>query len=240
MMANAARPGPARPASHPVAHRGLRKRRHDPLGIRKEKQLAFMTWAGKAATAIEGPHERPMFRPESAPYATSPAQSHARSAPAHHEPTRRRSPPFGRAPGDHRVRRHRVWQVDTAAPSYALAAGRGRPGDDRPPQPRRIAARWRWPTAWRLNWALGPSAAVGCQVRSRRPTRGRKCRVKLMTDGILLRPADFRCLTRTPMTPSSSTRRTSAASTSISPRRPLKRLCAPRRGTAGDRHLRHD
>ncbi|HTY93419.1 MAG TPA: helicase-related protein, partial [Steroidobacteraceae bacterium] len=73
----------------------------------------------------------------------------------------------------------------TQLPKLCLAAGRGARGMIGHTQPRRIAAR---ALANRLATELGTrvGAAVGCQVRFEDRT-GAQCRVKLMTDGILLR-----------------------------------------------------
>ncbi|MGC1457456.1 MAG: ATP-dependent RNA helicase HrpA, partial [Steroidobacteraceae bacterium] len=73
----------------------------------------------------------------------------------------------------------------TQLPKLCLAAGRGVHGMIGHTQPRRIAAR---ALANRIAAELGTrvGAAVGCQVRFEDRT-GAGCRVKLMTDGILLR-----------------------------------------------------
>lgn len=73
----------------------------------------------------------------------------------------------------------------TQLPKICLEAGRGTLGMIGHTQPRRIAAR---AIAARLASELGThvGGAVGCQVRFSDRT-GRDCRVKLMTDGILLR-----------------------------------------------------
>jgi ATP-dependent helicase HrpA len=77
----------------------------------------------------------------------------------------------------------------TQLPKICLAAGRGVHGMIGHTQPRRIAAR---ALANRLAAELGTrvGAAVGCQVRFDDRT-GPDCRVKLMTDGILLRQLTF-------------------------------------------------
>jgi ATP-dependent helicase HrpA len=77
----------------------------------------------------------------------------------------------------------------TQLPKICLAAGRGMRGMIGHTQPRRIAAR---ALANRIATELGTrvGAAVGCQVRFDDRT-GPECRVKLMTDGILLRQLTF-------------------------------------------------
>ena len=77
----------------------------------------------------------------------------------------------------------------TQLPKICLAAGRGTGGMIGHTQPRRIAAR---ALANRIAAELGTrvGAAVGCQVRFDDRT-GPDCRVKLMTDGILLRQLTF-------------------------------------------------
>jgi ATP-dependent helicase HrpA len=77
----------------------------------------------------------------------------------------------------------------TQLPKLCLAAGRGAQGMIGHTQPRRIAAR---ALANRIATELGTrvGAAVGCQVRFEDRT-GPECRVKLMTDGILLRQLTF-------------------------------------------------
>lgn len=77
----------------------------------------------------------------------------------------------------------------TQLPKLCLAAGRGTQGMIGHTQPRRIAAR---ALANRIAAELGTrvGAAVGCQVRFEDRT-GPECRVKLMTDGILLRQLTF-------------------------------------------------
>ncbi len=77
----------------------------------------------------------------------------------------------------------------TQLPKLCLAAGRGVAGMIGHTQPRRIAAR---ALANRIAAELGTrvGAAVGCQVRFEDRT-GAQCRVKLMTDGILLRQLTF-------------------------------------------------
>jgi ATP-dependent helicase HrpA len=77
----------------------------------------------------------------------------------------------------------------TQLPKICLAAGRGTSGMIGHTQPRRIAAR---ALANRIASELGTrvGAAVGCQVRFDDRT-GPQCRVKLMTDGILLRQLTF-------------------------------------------------
>src|SRR3984957_11171491 len=77
----------------------------------------------------------------------------------------------------------------TQLPKLCLAAGRGAHGMIAHTQPRRIAAR---ALANRIAAELGTrvGAAVGCQVRFEDRT-GPDCRVKLLTDGILLRQLTF-------------------------------------------------
>ncbi|HEY4339398.1 MAG TPA: ATP-dependent RNA helicase HrpA [Steroidobacteraceae bacterium] len=77
----------------------------------------------------------------------------------------------------------------TQLPKLCLAAGRGTGGMIGHTQPRRIAAR---ALANRIAAELGTrvGAAVGCQVRFEDRT-GPDCRIKLMTDGILLRQLTF-------------------------------------------------
>ncbi|HEY1900524.1 MAG TPA: ATP-dependent RNA helicase HrpA [Steroidobacteraceae bacterium] len=77
----------------------------------------------------------------------------------------------------------------TQLPKLCLAAGRGTHGMIGHTQPRRIAAR---ALANRIAAELGTrvGAAVGCQVRFDDRT-GPQCRIKLMTDGILLRQLTF-------------------------------------------------
>ena len=77
----------------------------------------------------------------------------------------------------------------TQLPKLCLAAGRGAHGMIGHTQPRRIAAR---ALANRIAAELGTrvGAAVGCQVRFEDRT-GPDCRIKLMTDGILLRQLTF-------------------------------------------------
>jgi ATP-dependent helicase HrpA len=77
----------------------------------------------------------------------------------------------------------------TQLPKLCLAAGRATHGMIGHTQPRRIAAR---ALANRIAAELGTrvGAAVGCQVRFDDRT-GPDCRVKLMTDGILLRQLTF-------------------------------------------------
>ncbi len=77
----------------------------------------------------------------------------------------------------------------TQLPKLCLAAGRGTQGMIGHTQPRRIAAR---ALANRIAAELGTrvGAAVGCQVRFE-DRSGPQCRVKLMTDGILLRQLTF-------------------------------------------------
>ncbi|HEY6454924.1 MAG TPA: ATP-dependent RNA helicase HrpA [Steroidobacteraceae bacterium] len=77
----------------------------------------------------------------------------------------------------------------TQLPKLCLAAGRGTQGMIGHTQPRRIAAR---ALANRIAAELGTrvGAAVGCQVRFEDRT-GADCRVKLLTDGILLRQLTF-------------------------------------------------
>ncbi|HEX3837495.1 MAG TPA: ATP-dependent RNA helicase HrpA [Steroidobacteraceae bacterium] len=77
----------------------------------------------------------------------------------------------------------------TQLPKLCLAAGRGTAGIIGHTQPRRIAAR---ALANRIAAELGTrvGAAVGCQVRFEDRT-GPDCRIKLMTDGILLRQLTF-------------------------------------------------
>ncbi len=77
----------------------------------------------------------------------------------------------------------------TQLPKLCLAAGRGTRGMIGHTQPRRIAAR---ALANRIAAELGTrvGAVVGCQVRFDDRT-GPQCRVKLMTDGILLRQLTF-------------------------------------------------
>lgn len=77
----------------------------------------------------------------------------------------------------------------TQLPKLCLAAGRGLHGMIGHTQPRRIAAR---ALATRIAAELGTRVgeAVGCQVRFEDRT-GPECRVKLMTDGILLRQLTF-------------------------------------------------
>jgi ATP-dependent helicase HrpA len=77
----------------------------------------------------------------------------------------------------------------TQLPKLCLAAGRGVQGMIGHTQPRRIAAR---ALASRIAAELGTRVgeAVGCQVRFEDRT-GAQCRVKLMTDGILLRQLTF-------------------------------------------------
>src|SRR5580704_12154858 len=77
----------------------------------------------------------------------------------------------------------------TQLPKLCLAAGRGTAGMIGHTQPRRIAAR---ALANRIAAELGTrvGAAVGCQVRFEDRT-GPDCRIKLMTDGILLRQLTF-------------------------------------------------
>ena len=77
----------------------------------------------------------------------------------------------------------------TQLPKLCLAAGRGSAGMIGHTQPRRIAAR---ALANRIATELGTrvGAAVGCQVRFEDRT-GPQCRLKLMTDGILLRQLTF-------------------------------------------------
>src|SRR5580658_7593991 len=77
----------------------------------------------------------------------------------------------------------------TQLPKLCLAAGRGLNGMIGHTQPRRIAAR---ALASRIAAELGTrvGAVVGCQVRFEDRT-GPQCRVKLMTDGILLRQLTF-------------------------------------------------
>ncbi len=77
----------------------------------------------------------------------------------------------------------------TQLPKLCLAAGRGTCGMIGHTQPRRIAAR---ALANRIAAELGTrvGAAVGCQVRFEDRT-GPQCRLKLMTDGILLRQLTF-------------------------------------------------
>ena len=77
----------------------------------------------------------------------------------------------------------------TQLPKLCLAAGRGTAGMIGHTQPRRIAAR---ALANRIAAELGSrvGAAVGCQVRFEDRT-GPDCRVKLLTDGILLRQLTF-------------------------------------------------
>src|SRR5580698_5946556 len=77
----------------------------------------------------------------------------------------------------------------TQLPKLCLAAGRGTHGMIGHTQPRRIAAR---ALANRIAAELGThvGAAVGCQVRFD-DRSGPDCRVKLLTDGILLRQLSF-------------------------------------------------
>jgi len=77
----------------------------------------------------------------------------------------------------------------TQLPKLCLAAGRGVQGMIGHTQPRRIAAR---ALANRVAAELGTRVgeAVGCQVRFEDRT-GAQCRLKLMTDGILLRQLTF-------------------------------------------------
>jgi ATP-dependent helicase HrpA len=77
----------------------------------------------------------------------------------------------------------------TQLPKLCLAAGRAARGMIGHTQPRRIAAR---ALANRIAAELGTrvGAAVGCQVRFEDRT-GPDCRVKLLTDGILLRQLTF-------------------------------------------------
>ncbi|HTQ36339.1 MAG TPA: ATP-dependent RNA helicase HrpA, partial [Steroidobacteraceae bacterium] len=77
----------------------------------------------------------------------------------------------------------------TQLPKLCLAAGRGAAGLIGHTQPRRIAAR---ALANRIAAELGTRVgeAVGCQVRFEDRT-GPQCRLKLMTDGILLRQLTF-------------------------------------------------
>jgi ATP-dependent helicase HrpA len=77
----------------------------------------------------------------------------------------------------------------TQLPKLCLAAGRGLQGMIGHTQPRRIAAR---ALANRIAAELGTrvGAEVGCQVRFEDRT-GPQCRLKLMTDGILLRQLTF-------------------------------------------------
>jgi ATP-dependent helicase HrpA len=77
----------------------------------------------------------------------------------------------------------------TQLPKLCLAAGRGLNGMIGHTQPRRIAAR---ALANRIAAELGTrvGAVVGCQVRFEDRT-GPDCRIKLMTDGILLRQLTF-------------------------------------------------
>jgi ATP-dependent helicase HrpA len=77
----------------------------------------------------------------------------------------------------------------TQLPKLCLAAGRAAHGMIGHTQPRRIAAR---ALANRIAAELGTQvgAAVGCQVRFEDRT-GPQCRVKLLTDGILLRQLTF-------------------------------------------------
>src|SRR5580692_1380684 len=77
----------------------------------------------------------------------------------------------------------------TQLPQLCLAAGRGSKAMIGHTQPRRIAAR---ALANRIASELGTrvGAAVGCQVRFEDRT-GPDCRIKLMTDGILLRQLTF-------------------------------------------------
>ena len=101
----------------------------------------------------------------------------------------------------------------TQLPKICLMAGRGVRGLIGHTQPRRIAAR---AVATRIAQELGTplGEAVGYKVRFTDQTRP-DAYVKLMTDGILLAETQRdRSLAAT--TRSSSTRRTSAASTSIS------------------------
>ena len=78
----------------------------------------------------------------------------------------------------------------TQLPKICLAAGRGSARHDRPyPAAAHRGARPRQPHR-HASWAPGSGAAVGCQVRFDDRT-GPHCRVKLMTDGILLRQLTF-------------------------------------------------
>jgi len=127
----------------------------------------------------------------------------------------------GAAPGDHRVRRNRLGQDHAAAQDCAGHGSRQvqlsrRAGQARSATPSRAALPpAAWPNAlprnWTRRWARWWATRCGFQDRLQHGDAS----VKLMTDGILLAETETRPAAARPTTPSSSTRPTSAASTSI-------------------------